>query len=122
VEFTMGNLDSRAELFHSGQEEDPEDRRLQSEYLSKLMGDSPRPLILLSGVDCRCQLTHRRGEEVVCGVHNGEFGQQGGTPGARGPPLAERVSVKVDGRLPASSDPVELPRHQAARVSRLILA
>ncbi|QSS51314.1 calcofluor white hypersensitive protein [Histoplasma capsulatum var. duboisii H88] len=35
-------------VFHSGQEEDPEDRRLQSEYLSKLMGDSPRPLILLS--------------------------------------------------------------------------
>ncbi|KAI9763969.1 MAG: hypothetical protein M1835_007688 [Candelina submexicana] len=35
-------------VFHSGQEEDPEDRRLQTEYLSKLMGDSPRPLILLS--------------------------------------------------------------------------
>jgi endonuclease/exonuclease/phosphatase family metal-dependent hydrolase len=35
-------------VFHSGQEEDPEDRRLQSEYLSKLMGASPRPLILLS--------------------------------------------------------------------------
>jgi endonuclease/exonuclease/phosphatase family metal-dependent hydrolase len=35
-------------VFHSGQEEDPEDRRLQSEYLSKLMGESPRPLILLS--------------------------------------------------------------------------
>ncbi|KAL8834172.1 MAG: hypothetical protein Q9170_003873 [Blastenia crenularia] len=35
-------------VFHSGQEEDPEDRRLQSEYLSKLMRDSPRPLILLS--------------------------------------------------------------------------
>lgn len=35
-------------VFHSGQEEDPEDRRLQSEYLSKLMGSSPRPLILLS--------------------------------------------------------------------------
>jgi hypothetical protein len=35
-------------VFHSGQEEDPEDRRLQSKYLSKLMGDSPRPLILLS--------------------------------------------------------------------------
>ncbi|EEH43536.2 uncharacterized protein PADG_08156 [Paracoccidioides brasiliensis Pb18] len=35
-------------VFHSGQEEDPEDRRLQSEYLSKLMADSPRPLILLS--------------------------------------------------------------------------
>ncbi|CAG8033851.1 unnamed protein product [Penicillium olsonii] len=35
-------------VFHSGQEEDPEDRRLQSEYLSRLMGDSPRPLILLS--------------------------------------------------------------------------
>ncbi|CAI7609249.1 unnamed protein product [Penicillium pancosmium] len=35
-------------VFHSGQEEDPEDRRLQSEYLSNLMGSSPRPLILLS--------------------------------------------------------------------------
>lgn len=35
-------------VFHSGQEEDPEDRRLQSEYLSKLMKDSPRPLILMS--------------------------------------------------------------------------
>lgn len=35
-------------VFHSGQEEDPEDRRLQSQYLSKLMGSSPRPLILLS--------------------------------------------------------------------------
>ena len=35
-------------VFHSGQEEDPEDRRLQSEYLSRLMKESPRPLILLS--------------------------------------------------------------------------
>jgi hypothetical protein len=35
-------------VFHSGQEEDPEDRRLQAEYLSKLMRDSPRPSILLS--------------------------------------------------------------------------
>ncbi|RDL31867.1 uncharacterized protein BP5553_09269 [Venustampulla echinocandica] len=35
-------------VFHSGQEEDPEDRRLQSEYLSKLMGATPRPAILLS--------------------------------------------------------------------------
>lgn len=35
-------------VFHSGQEEDPEDRRLQSEYLSKLMGSTPRPSILLS--------------------------------------------------------------------------
>ncbi|EQL33058.1 calcofluor white hypersensitive protein [Blastomyces gilchristii SLH14081] len=35
-------------VFHSGQEEDPEDRRLQSEYLSKLMAESTRPLILLS--------------------------------------------------------------------------
>ena len=35
-------------VFHSGQEEDVEDRRLQSEYLSRLMGDSPRPLVLLS--------------------------------------------------------------------------
>ena len=46
-------LDAYGELvdvvvFHSGQEEDPEDRRLQSEYLAKLMGDSPRPLLLLS--------------------------------------------------------------------------
>ncbi|KAJ2977420.1 hypothetical protein NUW58_g7817 [Xylaria curta] len=35
-------------VFHSGQEEDPEDRRLQAEYMSKLMGSSPRPSILLS--------------------------------------------------------------------------
>ncbi|OTB03228.1 hypothetical protein M426DRAFT_322018 [Hypoxylon sp. CI-4A] len=35
-------------VFHSGQEEDSEDRRLQSEYLSRLMGSSPRPSILLS--------------------------------------------------------------------------
>lgn len=35
-------------VFHSGQEEDPEDRRLQSEYLARLMRESPRPLILLS--------------------------------------------------------------------------
>ena len=35
-------------VFHSGQEEDPEDRRLQTEYLSKLMGSSHRPSILLS--------------------------------------------------------------------------
>lgn len=35
-------------VFHSGQEEDPEDRRLQSEYLARLMGASPRPSILLS--------------------------------------------------------------------------
>ena len=35
-------------VFHSGQEEDVEDRRLQSEYLSKLMRESPRPTILLS--------------------------------------------------------------------------
>jgi hypothetical protein len=35
-------------VFHSGQEEDPEDRRLQSEYLAKLMGSSPRPSVLLS--------------------------------------------------------------------------
>ena len=35
-------------LFHSGQEEDPEDRRLQSEYLATLMHESPRPKILLS--------------------------------------------------------------------------
>lgn len=35
-------------VFHSGQEEDPEDRRLQSEYLASLMGSSSRPLVLLS--------------------------------------------------------------------------
>ncbi|KAI3339456.1 Frag1/DRAM/Sfk1 family protein [Ustulina deusta] len=35
-------------VFHSGQEEDPEDRRLQAEYLSNLMGSSPRPSVLLS--------------------------------------------------------------------------
>ena len=35
-------------VFHSGQEEDPEDRRLQTQYLSQLMGSSPRPLVLLS--------------------------------------------------------------------------
>lgn len=35
-------------VFHSGQEEDPEDRRLQSLYLSALMGSSPRPMVLLS--------------------------------------------------------------------------
>ena len=35
-------------VFHSGQEEDPEDRRQQSEFLAKLMRESPRPLILLS--------------------------------------------------------------------------
>lgn len=35
-------------VFHSGQEEDPEDRRLQSEYLADLMRSSPRPTILLS--------------------------------------------------------------------------
>ncbi|KJZ77615.1 hypothetical protein HIM_02792 [Hirsutella minnesotensis 3608] len=35
-------------VFHSGQEEDPEDRRLQSEYLAKLMASTPRPAFLLS--------------------------------------------------------------------------
>lgn len=35
-------------VFHSGQEEDPEDRRLQSEYLARIMNASPRPAILLS--------------------------------------------------------------------------
>ncbi|CAJ2509669.1 Uu.00g146950.m01.CDS01 [Anthostomella pinea] len=35
-------------VFHSGQEEDEEDRRLQAEYLSRLMGASPRPSILLA--------------------------------------------------------------------------
>lgn len=46
-------IDAHGELvdvfvFHSGQEEDPEDRKLQSEYLSKLMGSTNRPAILLS--------------------------------------------------------------------------
>ena len=46
-------LDAYGELidvfvFHSGQEEDPEDRRLQSLYLSDLMASSNRPSILLS--------------------------------------------------------------------------
>lgn len=35
-------------VFHSGQEEDSEDRRLQSEYLAQRMKASPRPAILLS--------------------------------------------------------------------------
>jgi endonuclease/exonuclease/phosphatase family metal-dependent hydrolase len=35
-------------VFHSGQEEDVEDRRLQSLGIQQLMADSPRPLILLS--------------------------------------------------------------------------
>lgn len=35
-------------VFHSGQEEDDEDRRLQSEYLAELMGKSERPAILLA--------------------------------------------------------------------------
>lgn len=35
-------------VFHSGQEEDPEDRRQQSIYLSELMGSVDRPAILLS--------------------------------------------------------------------------
>ena len=35
-------------VFHSGQEEDVEDRRLQSEYLAKLMRETPRPAVLLS--------------------------------------------------------------------------
>ena len=35
-------------VFHSGQEEDPEDRRLQSEYLAERMGATSRPAILLS--------------------------------------------------------------------------
>ena len=35
-------------VFHSGQEEDVEDRRLQSEYMAKLMGATPRPAVLLS--------------------------------------------------------------------------
>lgn len=36
-------------VFHSGQEEDPEDRRLQTEYLSNLMGSvTDRPAFLLS--------------------------------------------------------------------------
>lgn len=35
-------------VFHSGQEEDVEDRRLQSLELQKIMGSSDRPMILLS--------------------------------------------------------------------------
>lgn len=35
-------------VFHSGQEEDPEDRRLQSLYMAELMGSSKRPAFLLS--------------------------------------------------------------------------
>ncbi|KAK0290635.1 Protein cwh43 [Friedmanniomyces endolithicus] len=35
-------------VFHSGQEEDVEDRKQQSEYMSNLMGQSSRPAILLS--------------------------------------------------------------------------
>jgi len=35
-------------VFHSGQEEDPEDRRQQSVYLADLMKSTPRPAILLS--------------------------------------------------------------------------
>ena len=35
-------------VYHGGQEEDVEDRRQQAAYLEKLMGDSPRPTILLS--------------------------------------------------------------------------
>jgi endonuclease/exonuclease/phosphatase family metal-dependent hydrolase len=35
-------------VFHSGQEEDPEDRRLQTEYMTKLMAASRRPAVLLS--------------------------------------------------------------------------
>ncbi|XDT42687.1 Frag1/DRAM/Sfk1 family [Nakaseomyces glabratus] len=35
-------------VFHSGQEEDEEDRRLQSQYLAKLMGSTNRPTFLLS--------------------------------------------------------------------------
>ncbi|PNS21272.1 Protein cwh43 [Sphaceloma murrayae] len=46
-------LDAYGELvdvfvFHSGQEEDPEDRRLQSQYMAELMGSTSRPSILLS--------------------------------------------------------------------------
>ncbi|KAM0426898.1 hypothetical protein ACHAPT_007796 [Fusarium lateritium] len=35
-------------VFHSGQEEDVEDRRLQTQYLAELMGSTPRPAFLLS--------------------------------------------------------------------------
>ncbi|KAK5114310.1 hypothetical protein LTR62_002561 [Meristemomyces frigidus] len=35
-------------VFHSGQEEDVEDRRQQTEYMSTLMGSTDRPAILLS--------------------------------------------------------------------------
>ncbi|KAL9058611.1 MAG: hypothetical protein Q9162_001618 [Coniocarpon cinnabarinum] len=41
-------------VFHSGQEEDVEDRRLQSEYLMNLMGKSAdRPAVLLSYLDVK---------------------------------------------------------------------
>merc|ERR1711939_1255550 len=50
IEATLDVYDTLVDVFvfHSGQEEDPEDRRLQSEYLAKLMGASSRPSILLS--------------------------------------------------------------------------
>lgn len=35
-------------VFHSGQEEDKEDRRLQAEYMAQLMGSTSRPAFLLS--------------------------------------------------------------------------
>lgn len=35
-------------VFHSGQEEDPEDRRLQSLYLQDVMAESKNPMVLLS--------------------------------------------------------------------------
>lgn len=49
----LATLDMYGELvdvlvFHSGQEEDVEDRRLQSLGIEQLMASSPRPLILLS--------------------------------------------------------------------------
>src|SRR4029450_6304016 len=35
-------------VFHSGQEEDVEERRPQTQYLAELMGSTPRPAFLLS--------------------------------------------------------------------------
>jgi endonuclease/exonuclease/phosphatase family metal-dependent hydrolase len=66
-------IDAHGELidvfvFHSGQEEDLEDRRLQSEYLAKLMKATPRPAILLS------YLVHKPGE----GNYNTYVGEKSG--------------------------------------------
>lgn len=45
-------------VFHSGQEEDPVDRRLQTEYMAELMGSTPRPSILLSYLVTKPQKTN----------------------------------------------------------------